>query len=58
VVWCGVDWIGLTQDMENWKVLVKAVMKFRVPQNVGKLTSGYTTDGLSSSSRLHSQFVC
>ena len=31
-VGCGyMDWIGLTQDRENWRTLVSAVMNLRVP---------------------------
>jgi hypothetical protein len=33
----GIDWIGLAQDRDNWKALVNAVLKLRVPQNAGKL---------------------
>jgi hypothetical protein len=29
--WDCVDWIGLAQDKEKWRVLVNAVMKLRVP---------------------------
>jgi hypothetical protein len=29
--WCGVDWIGLTQDRDKWRVFVSVVMKLRVP---------------------------
>jgi hypothetical protein len=32
---------------------VNAVMKLRIPYNVEKLSSGYTTGGLSSSAQLH-----
>jgi hypothetical protein len=31
IEWCGVDWIGLTQDREKWRGLVNTVMKFWVP---------------------------
>jgi hypothetical protein len=48
--WDGVDWIGLVQDRYRWRVLVNAVMNSK---NAGKLWSGYTTGGLSSSSQLH-----
>jgi hypothetical protein len=27
----GVDWIGLAQDRERWRVLVNAVMNLRLP---------------------------
>jgi hypothetical protein len=29
--WSGVDWIGLAQDRDKWRVLVNAVMNLRVP---------------------------
>jgi hypothetical protein len=51
--WSGVDWIGLAQDKNRWRALVNAVMNLRVPQNGGKLWSGFTTGSLSSSAQLH-----
>jgi hypothetical protein len=51
--WGGVDWIGLAQDSDKWRVLVNAVMKLRVPYNAEKLPSAYTIGGLSNSAQLH-----
>jgi hypothetical protein len=50
----GVDWIVLVQDRDKWRALVNAVMSLRVPKNAGKLSTGYTTGGLSSSAQLYS----
>jgi hypothetical protein len=43
--WIGMDWIDLIQDKDKWRALMNTVMDLRVPQNVGKFLSGYTTDG-------------
>jgi hypothetical protein len=29
--WDGMDWIDLAQDRNQWRALVRAVMKLRVP---------------------------
>jgi hypothetical protein len=51
------DWIGLAQDKENWKALVNAIINLPVSRIIGKLSNGYTTGGLSSSTQLYSQTI-
>jgi hypothetical protein len=29
--WCGVDWIDMSQDRDQWRALVNTVMDLRVP---------------------------
>jgi hypothetical protein len=53
VGWSDVDWIGLAQDRNRWRTLVNSVLNLRVPRNAGKLSSGLTSSGLSSSAQLH-----
>jgi hypothetical protein len=53
VGWGDVDWIGLAQDRDRWRVLVNSVLNLRVPENAGKLSSVQTTRNLSSSAQLH-----
>jgi hypothetical protein len=48
-----VDWIGLTQDRDRWRVLVNSVLNLWVPKNADKLSSVLTTRDLSSSAQLH-----
>jgi hypothetical protein len=31
IVWDGVDWIDMTLDRDQWRVLVNTVMNLRVP---------------------------
>jgi hypothetical protein len=37
--WGDMDWIYLTQDRDQWRVLVNTVMNLRVPYSVGKFLS-------------------
>jgi hypothetical protein len=53
IEWSGVDWIGLAQNRDKWRALVNALMKLKVPWNAGKLSSGYTTGGLSNTAEPH-----
>jgi hypothetical protein len=43
--WGGVDWIDMLEDRDQWRALVNAVMKFRIPQNIGKFLSSCITGG-------------
>jgi hypothetical protein len=52
VGWGDVDWIGLAQDRNRWRARVNSVLNLRVPWNAGKLSSGLTSSGLSSSAQL------
>jgi hypothetical protein len=52
VGWGDEDWIGLAQDKNRWIVLVNSVSNLRVPYNAGKLSTGQTAGGLSSSAQL------
>jgi hypothetical protein len=51
--WGDVDWIGLAQDENRWRAHVNSVLNLRGLQNAGKLSSGLTTGGLSTSAQLH-----
>jgi hypothetical protein len=49
--WCGLDWCA--HDRRKWRALVNVVMNLQVLKDPGKLWSGYTTLGISSSAQLH-----
>jgi hypothetical protein len=34
---CGMDWVDMAQDSDQWRALVKAAMNHRVPQTALKL---------------------
>jgi hypothetical protein len=53
VEWDDVDWIGLAKDKNRWRAFVNSVLNLRVPCNAGKLSSGLTSSGLSTSVQLH-----
>jgi hypothetical protein len=48
IEWDGVNWTGLAQDGYKWSALVNGVMNIRFPWKTGKLSSGFSTGGLSS----------
>jgi hypothetical protein len=51
--WFGMDWIDLTQDMDQWRALVNTVMNLQVPSNAGKFLSSCTIGGFSRRAQLH-----
>jgi hypothetical protein len=51
--WGGMDWIGLAQDMDQWRALVNTVMNLRVPYNFGKFLSSCATGGFTRRAQLH-----
>jgi hypothetical protein len=48
-----VDWTDLAQDKVQLMALVNTVINFRVPYNVVKFLSSYTTGTFSRRSLLH-----
>ena len=51
--WDGMDWIDLTQDMEQYRTLLNTVMNLRVPQNAGKFWSSCSFGFSSRRDQLH-----
>jgi hypothetical protein len=51
--WGDVGWISRAQVRNRWRAPVNLLLNLRVPRNAGKLSSGLTSSGLSSSAQLH-----
>jgi len=52
------DWIALGQDRDNWRMLVNAVMKLRVPQNAGNYLNRWEPVSLSGRTLLIGVSYC
>jgi hypothetical protein len=52
IEWNGVDWIGLSQDRDQWRALVNTVMKLWLPYNAGNFLSGCTSGSFSRRAEL------
>jgi hypothetical protein len=57
---CGMEWIYLAQDGDQWRAIVNTVMNLQVPLNAWKFLGSCTTGGFSRRAQLHSPqtFVC
>jgi hypothetical protein len=51
---CGsMGWIGLDQDRDRWRALVKEVMNFQVPYNAGNFLTSCKPVSFSGRTLLH-----
>jgi hypothetical protein len=50
--WCGMDWIDLAQNRDQWRAIVSTVMNLWVPYNVGEFLSGCATCSFSRRAQL------
>jgi hypothetical protein len=46
--WKGVDWMLLAQDRDQWRALVKTIMKFLVSLKARNFLTGSASQGLCS----------
>jgi hypothetical protein len=51
--WDGMDWTGLAQDRDQWRVLVNTIMNLRIPQNSVKFLSSCRIGRSSRRTQLH-----
>jgi hypothetical protein len=56
--WCGMDWIDLAQDRDQWRALATTVMTLQVPYIVGIFLSRRVTGGFSRHIQLHGVSYC
>jgi hypothetical protein len=47
IEWCGVDWIDLAWDRDQWKAFVNTVMNLQVPWNFVEFLNSCTTGSFS-----------
>jgi hypothetical protein len=50
--WGGMDWIDLTQDLDQWRASVNTVMSLWFPLNAGNFLSSCTFGSFSRSAQL------
>jgi hypothetical protein len=51
--WDGMDWIGLTRNMDDWTALVNTVMNLLVPKIIWKFFSSCIIGNFSGRAQLH-----